>query len=168
MNPINSAATITLGAGSTLNLGGGTTRTGSQTFGALTLTGNSTIDFANLSGISSLTFASMAMGSTNTLTILDWNGTSSWYPTSTTGGVGQYTHLIDSLGSSDSGLNLANVSFYSGNSTGSGFLGNGQFSGNEIVPVPEPEVFVTALLLTLGCIPLFLRASFLRRKESLV
>ena len=131
----------------TLSMGGnGTTRATAQTFKSLTLTGDSVIDFANLTGTSQLTFGSMSMGSYK-LTILDWNGTTAWGTTSTTGGIGQYTRLIDSLGSGDSALNLANISFYSGNSTLSGFLGKGQFSGNQIIPVPEPGVIVAAVLL---------------------
>ena len=144
-NQINANAPLSLNG--TLSMGGnGTTRATAQTFQSLTLTGNSVIDFANLTGTSRLTFGSMSMGS-YTLTILDWNGTNAWGTTSTTGGNGQYTQLIDSLGSVDSGVNLANISFYSGNSTLSGFLGNGQFSGNQIIPVPEPSVVVAAVLL---------------------
>jgi len=160
---VNAASALTL-AGGTLSMGAGGTRAASQTFASLTLTGNSVIDFANLSGVSSLTFGSINGLTSNSLAIWNWNGLGS-----TTGGDGQYTHLFDSNGTLSS-AELANISFYSG--SGSGFMGTGSFSTtgnlNEIVPVPEPEVFVAALLLTLGCIPLFLRASFLRRKESLV
>ena len=155
VSPINTSATVTLGTAanspSTLSMGGivangATARTASQTFSSLTLTGNSTIDFASLSGTSSLTFSSITMNG-KSLNVFDWNGTNLWGTTSTTGGVGQYTHLIDLAGSGDAGLNLANISFYSGNSTSSGFLGNGQFAGNEIVPVPEPSVLIAAALL---------------------
>jgi autotransporter-associated beta strand protein len=167
-NQVNASAALTL-AGGTLSMGGGSTRAASQTFASLTLTGNSVIDFANLSGVSSLTFGSIAGLTSNSLAIYNWNGVNLWGTASTTGGDGQYTHLFDSNGTLSS-AELANISFYSG--SGSGFMGTGSFSTtgnlNEIVPVPEPEVFVAALLLTLGCIPLVLRSSFLRRKESLV
>ena len=75
----------------------------------------------------------------HTLNIFDWNGSA---------GGGGTTQLIDSAGSGNlSGTDLANISFYSGNSTSSGFLGNGTFAGNEIVPVPEPSVLIAAALL---------------------
>ncbi|MCE9588367.1 MAG: autotransporter-associated beta strand repeat-containing protein [Verrucomicrobia bacterium] len=149
-NQVNPNATLTLGGGA-LSMGGNGTlgnRAAAQTFASLTLTANSSIDFANLSGISKLTYGSITMGPTNKLTIFNWNGTSLWGTTSTTGGIGQYTQLIDFLGSSDSGVNLANISFYSGNTTGSGFLGHGAFSGTQIVPVPEPGVIASAALLS--------------------
>ena len=141
-NQVNTNATLNL-AGGTLNLGGSTNRASAQSFASLTLTANSVIDFANLSGTSSVTFGSIAGLSSNTLSIYNWNGTASWYPTSTTGGVSQYTHLYD-LGSLNSDQ-LANISFYSG--SGTGFLGIGQFSGTEIVTVPEPSSVIAGLLL---------------------
>jgi len=42
---------------------------------------------------------------------------------------------------------LANISFYSGGTTNSGFLGTGVFSGSQIIPVPEASVVISALLL---------------------
>ena len=119
-----------------------TSRTASQTFASLTLTADSTIDFANLSGDSSLTFANIVMNG-NTLNIFDWSGDQS----STQ--AGSFTHLYDlnSLSASD----LSHINFYAGNSISSQFLGIGGFSGNEIVPVPEPGVIVAAIML-LGCL----------------
>ena len=146
VNPINNTAPASLSLGngganaSTLSLGsldsGVTTRTASQTFTSLTLTGNSTIDFSALTGSSILTFSSITMNG-HTLNIFDWDGSPSG---------GGTTQLIDTAGSGNlSSTDLANISFYSGN--GSGFLGNGSFVGNEIVPVPEPSVLIAAALL---------------------
>ena len=137
VNPIDTNSVLTMNGG-TLSMGGltGTTRTASQTFASLTLTGNSTIDFSSLTGTSSLTFGSITM-SGNTLDIFNYDQN------------GLTTHLYDSAGPSDLGVNLANINFFSDN--GSSFLGTGQFNGNEIIAVPEPGVIVSALLL-LGCL----------------
>jgi fibronectin-binding autotransporter adhesin len=141
-NSINTTANLTLGGG-TLSMGAGATRAPAQTFGVLTLTANSIIDFANLSGTSTLNFSSILGLSTNTLSIYDWNGTTLWGDISTTGGTGQTTGFFDASGLTQSELN--NISFYSG--IGTGFLGNGIFSGSQIIPVPEPSVVITALFL---------------------
>jgi hypothetical protein len=45
---------------------------------------------------------------------------------------------------------ISNILFYSGNTTTTGYLGNGGFSGSQIIPVPEPEVIITTLLLLSG------------------
>jgi hypothetical protein len=123
-----------------------TSRTASQSFATLTLTGNSTIsyiDFANLSGDSSLTFASIVMNG-NTLDILNWSGTNQWGTQSTTQ-TGSFTHLFDQSGLTND--ELAHINFYAGSSISSQFLGTGAFSGNEIVPVPEPGVIIAAMML---------------------
>jgi autotransporter-associated beta strand protein len=140
-NQVNSSATLTLGG--TLSMGAnGATRAGSQTFSTLTLTGNSVIDFAALTGTSSITFGSINLNS-YTLSIYNWNGTNLLSgSTSTTGGSGSFTHLYDIGGFTG---DVANISFYSG--AGTGFMGNGSFSGSEIVPVPEPGVIIAALML---------------------
>jgi hypothetical protein len=124
-------------------MGAGTNRAPAQVLNTLTLTANSVIDFANLSGISSLTFSSIGGLSTYTLSVYDWNGTTARGTTSTTGGVGQTTSLIDLGGLTAS--QLSNISFYSG--FGTGFLGTGVFSGNQIIPVPEPRVVISSLFL---------------------
>jgi hypothetical protein len=127
----------------TVSLGAGSSRA-SQTIATLTLTGTSSIDFAALPEGSTLTIGSLTMTSGSTLNVFDWNGTNLYGTTSTTGGGA--THL-DVL-SGTSGINLSQIDFYSGNTVSTaGFLGNGQFVGNEIVPVPEPGVIVAALML---------------------
>ena len=145
-NSINPASTLTMSNSTiALNGTGATSRTAAQTFASLTLTGNGTIDFAALTGTSAITFGSITGLGTYKLNIFDWNGTNEWGTTSTTGGIGQYTFLYDLSGLSAS--ELANISFYSGNTTASGFLGTGAFSGNQIVPVPEPSVIIAAFML---------------------
>jgi autotransporter-associated beta strand protein len=118
-------------------------RADNQVINSLTLTGTSVIDFAALGGGSTLTINTMTMATGSTLNVFDWNGTNLYGTTSTTGGGA--THL--DVNSGNNGINLSQINFYGGNSTTSSFLGNGQFVGNEIVPVPEPGVIVAALML---------------------
>jgi len=141
-NQVNTNAALNLNGGS-LSLGAAATasRAKAQTFTNLTLTANSVIDFGNLSGTSALTFNSVALGSYN-LTVLDWSGTNQWGSMS----LGDPTHLSVTTGLLDSG-SLSQISFYG---TAGEFLGIGAFSGNEIVPVPEPNVMIIAGLLFLG------------------
>jgi autotransporter-associated beta strand protein len=128
-NQVNTSAPLSLAG--TLSMGGnGLTRAVAQTFSTLTLTANSVIDFSNLSGTSMLTFGSIIQGG-NLLSI--WNYSS---------GV---TQLFDSAGSSDAGIDLSKISFYSDG--GNTLLGTALFSGTEIVPVPEPGVLIAACLL---------------------
>ena len=130
-NQLGSSTNVTLNNGQ-INLGAGSSRT-SQTLTSLTLTGNSSIDFSSLPGSSSFTVGSLTMNG-YTLNIFDYSSGN--------------THLFDSAGPSDPGLTLANIDFYGGNSITSSFLGIGGFTGgNEIVPVPEPGVILSALLL---------------------
>jgi autotransporter-associated beta strand protein len=143
-NQIHANTPITMNGG-TLSMGGnGSTRAAAQTFASLTLTGNSVIDFANLTGGSSLTFGTIALNN-NSLSIYNWSGTNQ-YGTQSSTQVGTFTHLYDLNSGSLSSADLNNISFYSGG-LGSTFLGNAAFSGNEIVPVPEPGVIVAAALL---------------------
>jgi hypothetical protein len=143
-NQIHTGTPLTMNGG-TLSMGGnGTTRAVSQSFASLTLTGNSLIDFANLTGNSSLTFGTISLNN-NSLSIYNWSGTNQWGTQSSTQ-VGTLTHLYDLNPGSLSSADLNNISFYSGG-LGSTFLGNAAFSGNEIVPVPEPGVIVAAALL---------------------
>jgi autotransporter-associated beta strand protein len=135
-NQVNSAAQLTL-AGGTISMGAnGSTRAGSQSFNSLTLTGNSVIDFANLAGNSTLSFSQFVMDG-NSLRIYNWSGAQSETQ------IGTQTRLLSASGLSQSDLN--NISFFSG--SGTGFIGNGFWSGGEIVPVPEPTVVIAALML---------------------
>jgi len=147
INPINTNASLSMSAGSTLSMSGpgATSRVLTQSFATLTLSGTTVIDFGNLSGISTLNISSILL-SGNALSIYNWNGTTLWGTVSSTGGTGQLTHLLDS--SALSGSDLSNITFYSGEDTG--FLGTGTFSPSnpgEIIPVPEPSVMISGILL---------------------
>ena len=136
-NQVNSSATVSLNG--TLSMGGnGSTRAGSQTFSTLTLTGNSVIDFANLSGTSSLTFSQIVGLGSYTLTINNWSGTNQYGQTSS--GDGTFLYDLSSLSQSE----LNNIRFFG---TDGSFLGQGSFSGSQIVPVPEPGVVIAGLML---------------------
>jgi hypothetical protein len=157
-NSINTNATLNLGGGQ-LSMGGAgisNHRAASQSFASLTLTANSSIDFAALSGTSSLYFGNISGLSTYTLSIFNWNGNNLYGQSSATGGVDQFTKLYASSDGSFSSA-LGNIRFYSGSTTSSIFLGDGSFSGpssggfTQIVPVPEPAVIISAMML-LGCL----------------
>ena len=137
-NQVNTSASLSLDNG-TLSMGGnGSTRAGTQTFSTLTLTGNSVIDFANLTGTSSITFSSIVGLGTYTLSINNWSGINQYGQTSS----GDATFLYDLTSLSSAELN--NIRFFG---TDGSFLGQGAFSGNQIVPVPEPGVIVSAFML---------------------
>jgi len=144
-NQVNTSANLNLSNG-TLSMGGNElTRASSQTFNNLTLTANSVIDFSALSGASTLTFSNIVGLNNYTLSVWNWNGTTLWGDTSTTGGEGQYTRLYDILGNGLSSNELSNISFYSG--SGSGFLGSGAYSlDGEIVPIAETSVVYTTAI----------------------
>ncbi len=138
-NQVNTSANLNLNNGTLSMRGNEVTRASSQTFNTLTLTADSVIDFSALSGTSTLTFSNIVGLNNYTLSIWNWNGTTLWGETSTTGGEGQYTRLYDILGSGLSSNELSNISFYSG--SGSGFLGSGAYSlDGEIIPIAEPSV----------------------------
>jgi fibronectin-binding autotransporter adhesin len=159
---VNASAGLRL-EGGTISMGGnGSSRAGYQAFSTLTLTGNSVIDFANLSGNSALSFGSITMNG-NSLSIYNWSGNPIYGDASPTR-PGTFTQLLSSTGLSQSDLN--NISFYSG--SGTGFLGNGFWSGGEIVPVPEPAVVIVACML-LGWLVIANRATLLallRRRNA--
>jgi hypothetical protein len=163
-----------------INLNGGrmaVSGTFNETVGALTLSANSTIDFAGFSGV--LRFSSIgSWASGANLSIWNWSGTTYWGTQ-----VNNYATPSNLVFSNNSTLtsNLANISFYSdsGNSfVGSGFELTG-FSGggSEIIAVPEPEVYLTGILLILGATIYQLRLArqgrgflarftFLRRRKA--
>lgn len=132
-NQLSQTASLNLNGG-TLSMGGSSVRANSLAVGSLTLTANSVIDFSSLGGASSFTVESIKGLSANSiLSIYNYD------PSRTV------TRLFDSAGSSDfSPALLADIKFYSG--TGSGFLGVAGFSGNEIMPVPEPSVVLALLV----------------------
>ena len=131
-NQLSQTASLTLNGG-TVSMGDSSVRGTSLAVGTLTLTTNSVIDFSSLGGASSFTTGSIkGLSATSILSVYNYDPSRS------------VTRLFDSAGASDfSSSLLVDIKFYSG--TGSGFLGTAGFSGNEIVPVPEPSV-VFALL----------------------
>ena len=139
------ASDATLNLAGQLNLGGGATHS-SQTFASLTLTGNSSIDFGALSGTSSLTFGSLVMNN-YALNVFNWTGKPLWGPDSSgAGGADAFTSLF--VNSTISSADLSKINFYSGSTIDSSFLGAGsQQAGGLIVPVPEPGVVLSALML---------------------
>jgi hypothetical protein len=130
------------------------------TAGSLTLNQNSIIDLGTGSVV--VHFANLFM-STYTLSIYNWTGTTLWG-----GGDGNNTDQFY-IDRSLTGTELNNISFYSGIDNSS-FLGTAyQLSGgsfnNQVIPVPEPETYATALLLLLG-IGIYSRREFKRRRLS--
>jgi len=153
-NAINDSSSITVNSGGTLVLGasnqigdsvnlilnGGTFLVGAanvtETLGTLTLSASSTIDFGDFdaTGFRQLTFANSSAESiiwTGTLTITNWQGVAM---TSS-----DFTELVFGAG----GLRndqLAQIVFADQGITGGALLGTG-----ELVPVPEPKIYVAAL-----------------------
>ena len=151
--------------GMNITLGNNTTSTvGTLSFtsnytgniGTLTLSQDSILDMGeNLSVVAA--FASIANLNDYILKVYNWDGSSLWG-----GGTGN-DHDRLYFGSGVAG-ELDQISFYSG--FGTGFLGTGfdlgfkTGFGNQIIPVPEPETWATAVLLVLG------GAVWLWRKQS--
>jgi len=128
----------------------------SENVGQLTLSRDSIIDFSGFSGV--LRFSgvgSWAAGAN--LAIWNWSGLTQYNDP-----INNYQNPSRLVFTNNATLssNLANISFYSGN--GSGFIGNGfevsGFSGggSEIIAVPEPETYLTGVILLLG-IGIYLR-----------
>ena len=141
-NQLSQTATLNLNGG-TVSMGDSSVRGTSLAVGTLTLTTNSVIDFSSLGGASSFTVGSIkGLSATSILSVYNYDPSRN------------VTRLFDSAGSSDfSPALLVDIKFYSG--AGSGFLGVAGFSGNEIMPVPEPSVVFAlmacgALLMGLG------------------
>jgi len=107
--------------------------------GNLTLTGTSSINFgATATGAAIFSFNQLNGNNTYALSIYNYSIDSAIL-----------TQIIDYSNNGSDYVNYSNIFFYSGATTSSTFLGMGQsFAGsNEIVPVPEPAVILSALLL---------------------
>ncbi len=142
---------ITLNSTSTTVAGLAFNGTYNGSLGILTLSQDSIIDLG--SGSVTAIFSQIAGLNTHTLSIYNWTGTTLW-----NGGDGNNTDQI--YFASGASAHLDRISFYS--DFGNSFLGTGyQFSSgsfaNEVIPVPEPEAYATAVLLLLGCGWLYLR-----------
>jgi len=153
-NAIHSSSSITVTNGGTLVLGasnqigdsvglilgGGTFLVGaanvSENLGTLTLTADSTIDFGNFgaTGFRQLTFDnSSGITWTGTLTITNWQG-AIWTSS-------EFTEILFGVGGLTS-TQLGQIRFANQNNVTGGLLGTG-----ELVPVPEPQVYVAVLAL---------------------
>jgi len=150
-NAVNDNAAINLGGGK-LAVSGDF----NQNVGLLTLSADSVIDLEGFSGILRFSGLSWANTSPNAkLAIWNWSGTPQHGPP-----VNDYTHPSRVVFANNANLtaeNLTKISFYSGGNN-SGFIGNAftesfsdpSFSGTEIIAVPEPETYLTAVILLLG------------------
>jgi hypothetical protein len=120
-----------------------------ETVGALTLSANSTIDFSGFVG--TLRFGSIASWAPGaTLSIWNWSGTTRYGDQ-----VNNYQTPSNLVFTNNATLtnNLANISFYSDSGTtliGSGFERGFTGGGTEIIAVPEPETYLTGVILLLG------------------
>jgi hypothetical protein len=166
-----------------INLGGGTLAVSgnfNQNVGLLTLSADSVIDLNGFTGI--LRFGGVgSWASSANLAIWNWNGMNQY---NTPVGDGANNRRV--VFTNNSGLDsyLDRISFYSGN--GTGFAGNafedsfsqsGFATSTEIIAVPEPETYITGVLLLLGFgiyqlrlarqgQGLLSRLTFLRQKKS--
>jgi fibronectin-binding autotransporter adhesin len=127
--------------------------------GALTLSQNSIIDLGT--GGVEVHFASIANLNSYILHIFNWEGDTVW--SGSPGGGKDQFYVDSSLSSSQ----LDNIRFYSG-TTQSSFISTGfQIVGGsfnqEIIAVPEPETYATAILLLVG-FGIYARREFLRRR----
>jgi hypothetical protein len=142
---------ITLASTSTTVAGlafSGTYANTSGQAGTLTLSQNSIIDLGT--GSVTIHFSSITGLDTYTLAIYNWTGTTLW-----DGGTGNNTDQFYSNGTALTQSQLNRISFYSGGLGTSSFVGSGyQIIGgsfaNQVIPVPEPETYATAVLLLLG------------------
>ena len=126
--------------GAGVTLAGGTIQAGvngiNETMGALTLSNDSTIDFGTLTGTNNLRFADSTglFASGTTLSIINYTVDTD--------------HLFfgSVMGSGVDATQLGQISFFSGGSIGSGFLGAANFlPAGEVSPVPEPSSVAIAL-----------------------
>ena len=145
-NAVNDNANINLGGGRMAVSG-----TFNENVGLLTLSANSTLDFAGFVGTLRFSGVSSWAPSAN-LAIWNWSGTTYWGTQ-----VNNYqnpSRLVFDTSNAALTNNLANISFYSDN--GNSFVGNGLVDssftggGNLIIAVPEPETYLTGVLLILG------------------
>jgi hypothetical protein len=118
--------------------------------GALTLSADSILDLGTSSNGVLIRFNSINWSDANALlSIYNWTGTTQWQ-----GGTGDNTDQVYFTNSTLSDTQLQRISFYSGIDQSS-FVGNafqitsGTYN-REIIAVPEPETWATAVLLLLA------------------
>lgn len=127
-NIIPDASSMTLAASTRFNYGGT-----AETIASLNLTGNAIINMNSVSGTSILTFADVG-SIAGSLSVYNWGGS-----LGTAGGLDQ---LI--FNANTGGVDLSGVKFYS--DSGTTRVGtSAAMIGNELVPVPEPGVWIFSL-----------------------
>jgi autotransporter-associated beta strand protein len=153
-----------IGTNTDIELNGGTLAFGAAGYdgyvGALTLSANSTIDLGTSSNGVLIRFNSINWNNPNALlSIYNWTG-NTYYQ-------GGYDNNLDKVIFTDSAnlssVELQRINFYSGmdqsSFVGNAFLIQGGAYPNQIIAVPEPETYLTGVILLLGgTIYLFRRA----------
>jgi autotransporter-associated beta strand protein len=144
-NAVNSNANI--------NLGGGTLAFGSAGYngsvGALTLSADSILDLGTSSNGVLIRFNSINWSNSNALlSIYNWTGTTQWQ-----GGTGNNLDQVYFTNTNLSDEQKQRISFYS--DFGQSFVGDAfQIQGGtfaqQIIAVPEPETYLTGVILLLG------------------
>jgi autotransporter-associated beta strand protein len=143
-----------IGTNTGIELNGGTLAFGAAGYdghvGALTLSADSILDLGTSSNGVLIRFNSINWSDANALlSIYNWTGTTQWQ-----GGTGDNTDQVYFTNSTLSDTQLQRISFYSGIDQSS-FVGNafqitsGTYN-REIIAVPEPETWATAVLLLLA------------------
>jgi autotransporter-associated beta strand protein len=141
-----------IGTNTGIALNGGTLAFGAAGYngqvGALTLSANSTIDLGTSSNGVLLRFNSINWSNANALlSIYNWTGNTQW-----SGSPGGGTDQLLFTNASGLNGNLSRISFYS--DLGQSLISSSGFavgsSPTEIVGVPEPESYLTGILLLLG------------------
>jgi hypothetical protein len=140
-----------LGTNTGIELNGGTLAFGAGyngQVGALTLSANSTIDFGTSNNGVLIRFNSINWSNANALlSIYNWTGNTQW-----SGSPGGGTDQLLFTNASGLNGNLSRISFYS--DLGQSLISSSGFavgsSPTEIIAVPEPESYLTGILLILG------------------
>jgi autotransporter-associated beta strand protein len=140
-----------IGTNTGIELNGGTLAFGAGyngTVGALTLSANSTIDFGTSNNGVLIKFNSINWSNANALlSIYNWTGNTQW-----SGSPGGGTDQLLFTDASGLNGNLSRISFYS--DLGQSLISSNGFavgsSPTEIIAVPEPESYLTGILLILG------------------
>ena len=140
-----------IGTNTGIELNGGTLAFGAGyngTVGALTLSANSTIDFGTSNNGVLIKFNSINWSNANAfLSIYNWTGNTQY-----SGNLGGGTDQLLFTNASGLNGNLSRISFYS--DLGQSLISSSGFavgsSPTEIIAVPEPESYLTGILLILG------------------
>jgi autotransporter-associated beta strand protein len=140
-----------IGTSTGIELNGGTLAFGAAGYdgyvGALTLSANSTIDLGTSSTGVLIRFSSINWSDPNALlSIYNWTGTTQWQ-----GGTGNNLDQVYFTNTNLSSSELQRINFYSGidssSFVGDAFQIQGGFYDQQIIAVPEPETYLSAIAL---------------------